>query len=496
MRVERFKAPSLRKVMTAIKAKLGEDAVILHSRYGDHEVEVIAAVDEVPKYQDSILSIKTPKKLSGAVPQPVAAPSFSSTEHDLARKDRAAAVTYDRPGKQVTKHPEETMQKGDSANGSDHITGWEELLELAVRNGNGHTKESRGMIDTIEPVAEQAGNRAVEDGSFQDEWADLGLTRKLWMKSEKRMEVMRQEIAELKEILLRQELVELRNRAHRLQHGGKSRDESERVSQSRKNKKFFAGIAQKLQKHGIPMETAMSIVNRLQQRTSGEQLTLTAEGDIRQLREMLEEEIARLIKVTSVMEDVPGQRRIVLVGPQNSGKTSTAIKMALRNSLLHDKKVAMILVSTSAHTTTKHLSPLANAARLPLAIVTTPKELQSIIAAHDDKELLLIDFAMQAKSDDPSVLEFFSAANATETHLVIPADFMIDDVSRTVDSFRGISFDSVVLTKIDNLKTPGSIVQIIEAVGKPLSYVCNGELIPDHIERANKAKLTHLILKG
>ena len=496
MRVERFKAPSLRKVMTAIKDKLGEDAVILNSRYNGHEVEVIAAVDEVAKYQESLLNIKTPKKLATASPQPIPAPAFSSTEHDLACEEKAAAITYSRPGKQVTKHKEDIMQNGYNANGSDHITGWEELLELAAKNGNGHSKTAMAMTGTIEPVIDRARDRAVADDSPQDDWADLDLTRKLWMKSEKRMEVMRQEIAELKEILLRQELVELRNRAHRLQQGKNNRDEGEKTQQNRKDKKFFAGIAQKLRKRGIPAQTAVSIVNRVRQRAAGGQLTLTEESDIRQLREMLEDEIARLIKVTPVMEDVPGQQRIVLIGPQNSGKTSTAIKLALRNSLLHGKKVAMILVSTSADTTTKHLSLLANVARLPLAIVTTAKELQSTIAAHDDKELLLIDLAMEAQKEDRSILEFIKAANATETLMVIPADLLIDDVNKTVDSFSGVSFDGVVVTKIDNLKTPGSIVQIIEAAGKPLSYVCNGELIPDHIERANKAKLTHLILKG
>jgi flagellar biosynthesis GTPase FlhF len=496
MRVERFKAPSLREVMTAIKTKLGEDAVILHSRYGDHEVEVIAAVDEVSKYQDSILSVKTPRKLPKTVPQPVAEQSFPSTGREPEREDETAAHVYSRTGKQVTKQTEEIMQNGNNANGSDQITGWDELLELAARNGNGHAKEARGMTDTVEPARERPGNRAVEYPGFQDDWADLGLTRKLWMKSERRMEVMRQEIAELKEILLRQELVELRSRAHRLHHRKNNGDESGKADQSRKDKKFFTGIAQKLQKRGLEMKTAVAIVSRLQRRMAGEHFDLTAEGDVRQLREMLGDEIARTINVAPAMEDMPGQQRVVLIGPQNSGKTSTAIKMALHNSLLREKKVAMILVSKSADTTTKHLGLLANVARLPLAIVTTPKELQSTIAAHDDKELLLIDLAMDVKDDDAIFAEYLNAANATETLMVIPADFMIDEVKRTVDSFSGLCFDSVVLTKIDTLQTPGSMVHIIEAAGKPLSYVCNGELIPDNLERANRAKLTHLILKG
>lgn len=46
MRVERFKASSMREAMGAIQNKLGEDAVILHSREIGDGIEIIAAVEQ------------------------------------------------------------------------------------------------------------------------------------------------------------------------------------------------------------------------------------------------------------------------------------------------------------------------------------------------------------------------------------------------------------------------------------------------------------------
>ncbi len=79
MNIRRFVASDMREALSAIRADLGEDAVMLSSRKLANGVEVIAAID----YDGSLFAVEE----QSAAPAPRSRPAPDDDEDDAAEED-------------------------------------------------------------------------------------------------------------------------------------------------------------------------------------------------------------------------------------------------------------------------------------------------------------------------------------------------------------------------------------------------------------------------
>ncbi len=504
MRVERFKARTMREAMTAIKAKLGEDAVILHSRTINDKIEIIAAIDEPQKKMNSLFTMneKKEQKAQGAAAKFSAIKEKQPMEPVAVEEAREEIGVYSKLSAKSNKLKEAIMEKQNNGHNG-NFTGWEELLALASKsgmtngNGNGDVSKQNAAEVSESAMAFKANQEFSE--ALRDELKSIEQQKRMWLSSEKRLNELKQEIAELKEILLRQELADLKQRTANLRNGKTAKSSvAKPMQEDDVYTEFFNNIKTRLLERGLTASLAELIVTKLQKQAEMQNLNVRSQTDVRRLRELLAYELRKFIKVSDVESRNDVQRIVAFVGPAGSGKTTTGLKLALSHSIYQDKKVAFILVNKSEEKTPQHLSLLAGIAKLPFAIVTTPNELKAMIKAHEDKELVVIDFAME--QDESEGLEelsiFLNSVPPTETHLVLPANLQKEQTEKTVKHFSKVSFDHVVFSKLDEMTMLGSILELSHVVGKPISYICNGEDIPEDIEVANATKLTYMILKG
>ena len=244
---------------------------------------------------------------------------------------------------------------------------------------------------------------------------------------------------------------------------------------------------------GISEEVARELANRLQDDLSPAALADTTLVQARLVR-MIESEIA----VTGPLAIQPGQRRLIaLVGPTGVGKTTTVAKLAANFRLREKCKVGLITVDTYRIAAVEQLRTYADIIDLPMAVVSTLREMREAVAGMSELDLILMDTAGRSPRDDIKLRELktmLAEAEANEVHLVLSAAAGTTTLLRTAEQFASVGATGLMLTKLDEVANLGHVLPLVRASGLPLSYVTDGQNVPDDIKPANSRQLARLVL--
>lgn len=183
--------------------------------------------------------------------------------------------------------------------------------------------------------------------------------------------------------------------------------------------------------------------------------------------------------------DATGRIR-AFVGPTGVGKTTTIAKLASQETLLHQKSVGLITIDTYRIGAVEQLKIYANILDIPIKVVFSHEDLPAAIAAFDDKDLIFIDSTGRSHKNMHQLNElkaFFDQFNDMETYLVLSMVTKNIDFSKTIDNYKKIGFDYVILTKLDETCSFGNILNLGYFTDKPISYICKGQVVPDDIEK-------------
>ena len=193
-----------------------------------------------------------------------------------------------------------------------------------------------------------------------------------------------------------------------------------------------------------------------------------------------------------------GVRLVALLGTTGVGKTTTLAKIAAKFVLENGVNAALITADTYRISAVDQLKTYSDILGLPLEIVYNPAELNAAIERHKHKELILIDTAGRSQKNDYQMKELADFLNVNpriEKHLVISATTKLTDAREIMDKFAAVNPEKVIITKIDETGSLGMIVNLLRNQKIALSYITNGQSVPDDIEAANADILTDLILK-
>jgi len=217
---------------------------------------------------------------------------------------------------------------------------------------------------------------------------------------------------------------------------------------------------------------------------------------------LLKARIARMIEadvaVTGPIVVTPGHRRLVaLVGPTGVGKTTTIAKLAANFRLKERCRVGLITVDTYRIAAVEQLRTYADIIDLPMQVVSTPREMREAVDRFGNLDLILLDTAGRSPRDEVKIQElraFLSEADADEVHLVLSAVTGSRTLEQTSERFAAVGTTALLLTKLDEATTLGSVLPLIRSSKLPLSYLTNGQNVPDDIETADPRRLARLVL--
>jgi flagellar biosynthesis protein FlhF len=210
--------------------------------------------------------------------------------------------------------------------------------------------------------------------------------------------------------------------------------------------------------------------------------------------EMLENEI----QVAGPILVEAGKCRVVaLVGPTGVGKTTTIAKLAANYRLREKRRVGLITVDTYRVAAVEQLRTYADIIDLPMEVVGTPREMREAVAKMGHLDLVLMDTAGRSPRDEVKIQELKSMlgeAEPDEVHLVLSSAAGAKSLINTAEKFAGVGTTAVVLTKLDEAHSLGHLVSLVRNCKLPVSYLTDGQNVPDDIQVASRSEMAERLL--
>mgnify|MGYP004511894867 FL=1 len=150
----------------------------------------------------------------------------------------------------------------------------------------------------------------------------------------------------------------------------------------------------------------------------------------------------------------------------------------------------------------EQLRVYANILEAPMEIVYSVEELDSAIAKFEDFDLIFVDtagFSHKNETQRADIKKLINGINPEyekEVYLVLSATTKYKDLTEIVDIYREISDFKLIFTKLDETSTYGNIFNIRMYTGASLSYITNGQSVPDDIEVFDTQKIVKQLLGG
>jgi flagellar biosynthesis protein FlhF len=427
MRVKRYVADSLQEAIARVKNDLGRNAIILHTKqfkeggflgfFAQRRFEVIAAIDENP----------TPILVK---PEPVepARPLVS-------------------PGPEAVAPAQPPVQSPILGNEPEPFR----LLKPAVS-----AQPSPPAAPQPDPLPDAPGeiSAAVEPG----------------------LEVLREELAEMKEMIrqVAQPTVIIRE-----QTPGSGP---------------FSELRDKLAVLGLEREVVDYLIGEIPAELG------KASDSPAKLFNYCQQLLGAKLMFSQPLDSGPAsqQQIVALIGPTGVGKTTTIAKLAANFNLFEQKKVGLITIDTYRIAAVEHLKTYGDIMNLPVEVVYTPSDLAFAISHLRDCDVILIDTAGRSPRNQTMMDELrkFITPEIHTVLLVISATTQYQDMLNIERKFARIAYTHLVFTKLDETSCLGPIVSLAWKCKRPISYLTAGQNVPDDIEAAQPDKLIAQLFKG
>lgn len=191
------------------------------------------------------------------------------------------------------------------------------------------------------------------------------------------------------------------------------------------------------------------------------------------------------------------QKTVLIIGPTGVGKTTSIVKLVAEFALNQKKKVGIINTDTYRISAKEQLKTYADILGVPLSIVYQTSELGDEIAAMSDRDIIFIDTAGKRPGDEQhkdDLLEIVEAASPEDILLCVAATTGFSAMQEIIDTYDFIGDYKLVITKLDETKFRGSILNLSWYAGKRLAYITTGQSVPDDIEIPDTQSIASQIL--
>jgi len=426
MKMKRYFAADARTALRELREEQGDEAIILSNRKVSGGVEIIAALD----YEDSLesASLGNPSMLTETIDEP---------------KKAANEANNTSPDEKPVEPGSRQQSSAFAAEPGDSLR-----HDSALDIGS-------AVHDTLSTDSENTGFHLEADSRYGDSFENKQGDR--IDATEKNLEKIQDELKGLRNIM-EAPMMQL------------SWGELERVQP------LYAGLLKQLMKLGLSAQLCETIAEKMLAQGLHKHSWLES---LKMLADMLPVADEDLMRDGGI---------ISLIGPTGVGKTTTIAKIAARFALRHGRR-NIALVTTDSYRIGAHeqLRTYGRILGVPVQVAADHDELQAVLKSCSDKKLILIDTSGVSQRDQRlaeqlSTLEIDSMP--IKNYLVLSATGQMRLQEDVIEAFSKANLHGCILTKVDEAASLGEMLSVLTEHKLPVTYVSDGQKVPDDLHPA------------
>jgi len=280
--------------------------------------------------------------------------------------------------------------------------------------------------------------------------------------------------------LLREEIRELKNKIRKL---------------TRFNfPEVYSKVYDQLLSVGIENDLAASLIRR-----SYLDLERVEDVNVDQIRYKVGAEVVSYLDQFSYLHQknsILDKQIIAFIGPTGVGKTSTIMKMAINNEIFPNKKVGIISTDRYRLGAFNQIESFSRIAGVPFVGIRNSLRIkQEVVNLSRKVDVILIDTPGNSPDYENEQQTLFQIISPTDTYLVLNLNRDINDMNFSLHKYYDLNPTGTVITKVDESRKWGKILTMVAENEIPIAYICNGQSIPDEIQKVKSSKIWEMINK-
>jgi flagellar biosynthesis protein FlhF len=187
-----------------------------------------------------------------------------------------------------------------------------------------------------------------------------------------------------------------------------------------------------------------------------------------------------------------------LVGPTGVGKTTTTAKLAARCVVRYGaEKIALLTTDGYRIGAHEQLRIYGRILGVPVHVVRDGDDLRHTLTDLRDKHMVLIDTVGMSQRDRMVAEQAAMLMRAGEVNrlLLLNATCRGDTLDDVVSAYAGEDLAGCILTKMDETASLAPAIDVAVRHGLLLSYVTNGQRVPEDLHLPNRSYLLHRAFK-
>ncbi|GMM68427.1 flagellar biosynthesis protein FlhF [Alteromonas sp. MTD1] len=450
MKIRRFFGKDMREALSQVKAELGSDAVIMSNRKVADGIELVAAYDKEPEAKLSV-----PKKQT-SVPGKKPVPSLSEIIGDDG-PDSLKALLEKQHGGQPNSSTQSSLSQKNAAN-AQHAN------DIAS-----HLNFSDEFIDEVESQHSQQAQQQVQQHFEAFPTHQASGMGEMPASQSAELAQIKEELASLRDVLQYQvaDLMEAKNK---------------------RQKPVHQYLITRLTDMGLSASLAAQLISYT-----------PAHYNERDAWVYLLNLLANRINVTG-NDILTAQGAVALVGPTGTGKTTTVAKLAARYAQKYGAdSVAMITIDTYRIAAFEQLATYGKIIGCTVRKAQSSEELADLLFQLRHKRLVLIDTAGFSQRDSRLIKQIKQFDNGqmpqVKKYLVAQANTQYPALQRIIAAYDDIELSGCIFTKLDECYSLGEVLSAAVEYQLPVSYVTDGQKVPEDIKIAEAKSLVSAAAK-